>query len=182
VTVCYGVEQLALHPDGSKLYATAPDGVKILDPLTGAVLGTITHPDLQSPSGLTVQRSTARTLEAALDIQPGTCPNSFNPGSHGVLPVALVGSGDLDVTQVDVATLRLARADGVGGSVAPHEGPPGPHTETADVATPFAGEDCGCSKATSDGILDLDSKFEATSSRRRSSSGRCRRARWSSSC
>jgi len=94
-----------------------------------------------------------------LDIKPGSCPNSFNPGSNGVLPVALVGSGSFDVSQVDLSTLRLARADGVGGSLAPHEGPPGPHSEIEDVATPFGGDPCNCHELGGDGLPDLSLKF-----------------------
>lgn len=72
-----------------------------------------------------------------VDIKPGSCPNSFNLGSHGVLPVALMGTPDFDVTQVDLSTLLIERNDGVGGAVAPNEGPPGPHTVFEDIATPF---------------------------------------------
>jgi hypothetical protein len=78
-------------------------------------------------------------ITADLDIKPGSCPNSFNRKTHGVLPVALVGTEDFDVSTVDLATVRLSRADGVGGSVAPHEGPRGPHSVFEDVATPFDG-------------------------------------------
>jgi hypothetical protein len=62
----------------------------------------------------------------ALDIKPGSCPNSWNPGSNGVLPVALVGSEEFDVADVDVSTLAISRADGGGGSVAPNMGEHGP--------------------------------------------------------
>ncbi|MCH8153535.1 MAG: FG-GAP repeat protein [Planctomycetes bacterium] len=98
--------------------------------------------------------------EVRLDIKPGSCPNSFNRNSHGVLPVALVGTDSFDVTQVDLSSILLARADGVGGSVAPNEGPPGPHSEFEDVATPFDGELCDCHEESGDGILDLSMKFK----------------------
>ena len=62
----------------------------------------------------------------SLDIKPGSCPNSFNRHSNGVLRVALTGSPIFDVTQVDLGTVRLSRTDDVGGSVTPNEGPPGP--------------------------------------------------------
>ena len=84
----------------------------------------------------------------------------MNRKSHGVLPVAIVGSATFDVTQVDLATVRLARADGVGGGVAPHEGPPGPHSVLDDVATPFGGEPCDCSDTAGDGVVDWSLKFE----------------------
>jgi hypothetical protein len=90
-----------------------------------------------------------------LDIKPGSCPNSFNRNSHGMLPVALVGTDSFDVSQVDLDSLLLVRTDGVGGSVAPNFGPPGPHPTIDDVATPFEGEECDCHEATGDGIDDL---------------------------
>jgi hypothetical protein len=95
------------------------------------------------------------SLELPLDIRPGACPNPLNRQSRGVLPVALVGSDTFDVSEVDLGTLQLARADGVGGSVAPHEGPPGPHSVVDDVATPFDGELCDCHDLAGDGFDDL---------------------------
>ncbi len=98
---------------------------------------------------------------AQLDIKPGSCPNSFNRNSKGVLPVALVGDLGFDVGQVDLTTVRLERADGIGGSVQPNEGPPGPHSGFEDVATPFNGELCDCHVLTGDGIDDLSMKFKS---------------------
>jgi len=98
---------------------------------------------------------------ASLDIKPGSFPNPFNRNSNGVLPVALCGTDSLDAAQVDLASLRLRRADGVGGEVAPHEGPPGPHTTLADVATPFYGEGCAGHELEGDGIKDVSMKFRS---------------------
>ena len=99
-------------------------------------------------------------IAVSVDIKPGSCPNSFNRNSHGVLPVALLGTEELDVMDIDVATVQLARADGIGGSVAPHEGPLGPHSVYEDVATPFEGEACDCHEEGPDGYLDLSMKFK----------------------
>ncbi|MHC4477068.1 MAG: PQQ-dependent sugar dehydrogenase [Planctomycetota bacterium] len=51
--------------------------------------------------------------QPALDIRPGGCPNPLNPRSHGVLPVALLGTQDFDVTDVDVSTVTIGRGDSV---------------------------------------------------------------------
>ncbi|MHC4653045.1 MAG: S8 family peptidase [Planctomycetota bacterium] len=101
------------------------------------------------------------TEGAFLDIKPGSCPNSFNRKSNGVLPVALVGTECFDVMDVNLASVYLMRADGIGGAVAPHEGPPGPHSVFADAATPFVGETCECAEAEGDGITDLSMKFKS---------------------
>lgn len=41
------------------------------------------------------------------DIKPGSCPNPLNVKSKGVLPVAIVGTEDFDVTTVDPETVEL---------------------------------------------------------------------------
>ncbi|UCG15619.1 MAG: SUMF1/EgtB/PvdO family nonheme iron enzyme [Phycisphaerales bacterium] len=94
----------------------------------------------------------------SLDIKPGSCPNSFNRKSRGVLHTAVCGTETFDVTTIDIASVRLLRADGVGGEVAPHEGPPGPHSFFDDVATPYYGE--SCHELGADGIIDLQMHFE----------------------
>ncbi|MHC4981316.1 MAG: hypothetical protein ACYTGT_20225, partial [Planctomycetota bacterium] len=42
---------------------------------------------------------------ANLDIKPGSCPNSFNRKSNGVLPVALVGTDEFNVMDVDLGSV-----------------------------------------------------------------------------
>ena len=94
-----------------------------------------------------------------LDIKPGSCPNPLNRNSHGVLSVALLGTTDFDATTIEVSSVRLSRADSVGGEVPPNEGPPGPHSVFEDVATPFEGQPCDCHALGGDGIIDLSMKF-----------------------
>jgi hypothetical protein len=66
------------------------------------------------------------------------------------------------VTQIDIDTLTLERADGVGGVVAPLSGRSRrAGTTMEDVATPFAGELCDCHELGGDGIDDLLLKFPA---------------------
>ena len=95
-----------------------------------------------------------------LDIKPGSCPNSYNRNNQGVLPVGLLGTADFDVSTVDLSSVVIGRADGVGGAIGPHEGPPGPHTVISDVGSVFGGELCDCHDLTSDGINDLLMLFE----------------------
>jgi len=109
--------------------------------------------------GFRVARLPEPALVVGIDIKPGSCPNSWNRDSNGVLPVAILGTEDLDVTEIDVSSVTISRADGTGGSVGPNEGPPGPHSVFEDVGTPFEGEECGCHEAEGDGILDLSMKF-----------------------
>jgi hypothetical protein len=74
--------------------------------------------------------------------------------------VAITSVGNFDVTLIDIDSLELFRADGVGGSVAPLDGPPGPGIEVEDVATPYDGDAvCGCNEMGGDGTPDLTMKF-----------------------
>ncbi len=47
-------------------------------------------------------------LAVSIDIKPGSFPNSLNIDGHGVIPVAVLGSENFDVTQIDTATLDFA--------------------------------------------------------------------------
>jgi hypothetical protein len=66
-----------------------------------------------------------REAPVALDIKPGSCPNPLNTVSRGVLPVAILGAADFDVTQIDLSTIQL-------------EGVPPLRSSLEDVSGPFA--------------------------------------------
>jgi hypothetical protein len=46
-----------------------------------------------------------------IDIKPGSDPNSINPFSRGVVPVAIFGSEDFDVADIDVTRLTVGIDD-----------------------------------------------------------------------
>lgn len=46
----------------------------------------------------------------AVDIKPGSYPNSINLGSNGLIPVAILSSQDFDATNVNPSTVMLAGA------------------------------------------------------------------------
>jgi hypothetical protein len=73
-----------------------------------------------------------------IDIKPGSCPNPFNVNSEGFVPVAIVGSADLDVTTVDPTTVTLE------GIYAHHWGIDGDDPEEMDPTQPSGSdpEDC----------------------------------------
>lgn len=94
------------NSDGGNLYLVDPaDGSTTLVGATG--FGSVT--------GLTYVDISFVPAEIA--IKPQSCPNAFSiksfkiglrgHHSHGVLPVALIGSATVDVMQVDVATVTL---------------------------------------------------------------------------
>jgi len=95
----------------------------------------------------------------SVDIRPGGCPNNVSLSSRGYLQVAFVGTADFDAGRIDISTIELSRSDGVGGSVTPNDGPPGPRSVVQDLTAPFTGETCGCASLSPDGFDDLVASF-----------------------
>ena len=94
-------------------------------------------------------------LSVYVDIKLGSCPNPLNVKSGGVLPVAVLGTGEFDVAEVDVSTIRLTREGYEEVGVAPIR------YSYEDVATLYEGaETCGCHELTGDGYTDLTLKFD----------------------
>ncbi len=102
---------------------------------------------------LTLQKiAPLREIEVPVDIKPQSCPNPLNVGSKGVLPVAILGTDDFDVTQVDVSTIQL-------------EGVSPLRWEYEDVATPYepyTGKESSddCTIEGPDLYMDLTLKFD----------------------
>ncbi len=65
-------------------------------------------------------------IEVAIDVKPGSFPNSVNPRSNGVIPVAILTTESFDALTVDAATLRFS---GPAGAPIAHAAP---HPEDAD--------------------------------------------------
>jgi hypothetical protein len=87
-------------------------------------------------------------LEVPFDIKPTSCPNPLNTRSNGVLPVAILGTGEFDVLDVDPATVTL---EGVSPLRFAYE----------DVTTPDGGADvCDCTEDGPDGFMDMTLKFD----------------------
>jgi hypothetical protein len=50
----------------------------------------------------------AQGVGAAFDLRPGSCENTLNTKSKGLLPAAILGMPTLDVSTIDPASIRLA--------------------------------------------------------------------------
>ena len=97
-----------------------------------------------------------------LDIKPGSCPNPLNVRSKGVLPVAILGTEQSDVSTIDPMSLVLVR-EGFDGEA------PVIRYNYDDVGTPSVGELCDCEDLdeepiddediNDDGFVDLTLKF-----------------------
>lgn len=47
-------------------------------------------------------------FSVSIDVKPGSYPNCMNINSHGVIPVAILGGPDFDVSSIDISTLSFA--------------------------------------------------------------------------
>jgi hypothetical protein len=93
------------------------------------------------------------TVPVAFDIKPQSCPNPLNINRKGVLSAAIIGSEDLDVTQIDPATIKVAGLSPIHFS---YEDVTEPHYPLSGKAS-----DMDCTDAGPDGFLDLTLKFRA---------------------
>lgn len=149
----FGLDDLPSHGD---LSGVAPDLIYTPDTgYNGPDSFTFSANDGTVDSNIaTVSITVDPTHELAfyLDIKPGSCPNPLNRKSRGVLPVAVLGTEEFDVSVIDTTTLLLTR-EGVEGGVAPVR------VNIEDVGTPFEGELCDCHDLSADGFTDLTLKF-----------------------
>jgi len=108
-----------------------------------------THYDTDTYGTVTATLTYDYTPVVQIDIKPTSCPNPFNVKSKGVLPVAILGTDELDVITIDPLTITLA-------GVAPLR------SAYEDVATPVPAdaEQCDCTTEGPDGYLDLTLKFD----------------------
>jgi len=88
----------ALACDAGLVVSSSPDGTTVF--VTGDSEGLATRNDYTTVAYLVV-------LPIEIDIKPENDRNPVNPRSHGVTPVALLGSETFDVTELDVTTLRF---------------------------------------------------------------------------
>jgi len=87
-------------------------------------------------------------IPISIDIKPQACPNQFNVKSKGVLPVAILGAEDFDVSIIDIVSIRLAGVEPI-------------RSAYKDVATLTVDEnECKCTEEGPDGFQDLTLKFD----------------------
>ena len=83
----------------------------------------------------------------SLDIKPGSCPNPVNVKSKGILPVAILGTEEFEVSTIDPASIFLNSVPAIRSSY-------------EDVAGPVANRnECECTTDGPDGFMDLTLKF-----------------------
>ena len=91
-------------------------------------------------------------IECAVDIKPGSCPNSLNVKNKNLLPAAILGTEDFDVNSIDINTIQIL-------GIAPVS------SDYEDVGTPsypFIGKEdqLDCTKEGGDDFMDLTLQFD----------------------
>ena len=89
--------------------ATFPIGQTEISLVVTDVDGLSSEPD--------VTTVTVSVIEVAIDIKPGSYPNSINMGSHGVVPVAFLTDSAIDATTIDPLSVTLRGEDFADGLV-----------------------------------------------------------------
>jgi len=109
-----GPRNVKFGPDGH-LYvandhvATNPNSVRRYNGTTGAFIDVFVSSGsggLSGPLGLTFLTPPA-VLPVTIDIKPGSDPNSINPRSKGVIPVAILTTETFDASTVDPTTVQF---------------------------------------------------------------------------
>ena len=118
----------------------------------GWIVGVGINPSGEVHAYLLTPEPTKPALAVAVDIKPGSCPNPLNVKSSGVLPVAVLGSADVNVLDIDPTSIAFSIGDvNVGAIRCGYE----------DVAAPVSdNNDCNCITDGPDGFLDLTLKFK----------------------
>jgi PKD repeat protein len=103
-------------------------------------------------------------LQVEIDIKPGSCPNPFNAKSKGNVPVAIVGSADVDVTTIDPASIKLEGVAPLRWSIEDVTEPGGYDPEDCfdcfEEPAPITLPDGTVVKYSGDGIPDLVMQFD----------------------
>jgi hypothetical protein len=100
-----------------------------------------------------VKITVINTVPVPFDIHPTSCPNPINRGLTGVMPAAILGTADFDVTMIDPVSVKI-------------EGVPALRWALEDVAAPYLPlkdktlNKMSCNTLGPDGFVDLTLKFD----------------------
>jgi putative hemolysin len=119
-----------------------------LDYFCDGIADQLCDPDCVSLGGID-----ADCPDLFVDIEPGACPNLLNIRDIGTLPIAITGTVNLGVADIDPDSIRLSRK-GFKKSIA------GTQWHLGDVATPNPAGACNCWSAPGDRRQDIIVHFD----------------------
>jgi len=151
----------AMTAVGGIFFGILPSGLFAeIQPLADATGGQLFNlASFQQDATPVIEAVLAACVEAAvpvnIDIKPSSCPNPFKLSKKGVIPVAILGSEDFDVTRIKPETVKL---EGDCGAL---------RWSIEDVATPYEDgfseppSENECTTLEADGWSDLTVKFDS---------------------
>jgi len=110
---------------------------------------------------LTLEKATVvKEIVVGFDVKPGSCPNPINTKANGVEPMAIAGSEEFDVCDINISTLEIGIC--ADGEFTAFEGVEPLRCEYDDVTESYIPEEgdpcCICTEP--DGIIDLSLKYD----------------------
>lgn len=81
----FGVDQMAIHPGGSKLYVSQAGSLNVYDTSTGALLTAITDPAISEPTGICLSGGCPSPV---ID-NASASPSSLSPPNHMMVDVTI---------------------------------------------------------------------------------------------
>ncbi|OLC29659.1 MAG: hypothetical protein AUH28_17030 [Acidobacteria bacterium 13_1_40CM_56_16] len=134
----FGMDQMAIHPNSNKLYVSQPGSVQVFNATTGALITTMTSPDISSPTGICLAACTPPVINNATVSQatlwpptqkmvkitvgydhPGNCPSTCTLSVSSNEPVDGPGDGHaapdwvvVDSTHVQLRAERSGTGNG----------------------------------------------------------------------
>jgi Bacterial pre-peptidase C-terminal domain/Bacterial Ig-like domain len=105
-----GMDQLTLSPDGTRLYVPedAADAVKVYDATDGTFLASITHANIQAPTGITIVDtglSVTGTDPANGSVVVGNTPTQYIVNVSESLVASTVDASDFEVNGIEATSV-----------------------------------------------------------------------------
>jgi hypothetical protein len=146
------VQQFPLqHPSSRSHAAIAGAGSgKVL--LFGGSIGN-SDPIVFNDETWLFEYSSNETIEVAVDVKPGGCPNQIRGSGNGKVNVSILGSSGFDVSRINPESVRLAGVAPVRFSMSDEAAPFFPFTGKSDCNT-------DCLEGGPDLFPDLNLRFE----------------------
>jgi hypothetical protein len=116
------IDALTFAPDGFLYGADSYFGIVDadlirIDPSTGAFdVANLGSTGVYGFNGI----AAGRVIQISIDIKPGDGPNSVNPRSSGVIPVAVLSTAEFDATTVDFYTVQFGPGQAQPAHSQPH--------------------------------------------------------------
>lgn len=112
IFVYFGIEQLALSPDNSRVYIPERNHISIYDASTGSLIEDIGNEYLyiHTATGIHIQGDISvepEVIDILVDVKPGADVNSVSLRGKGRLPIAILGTEFFDISLVDESSIQL---------------------------------------------------------------------------